>query len=70
MTKENWGSTWTEEKLVTFQKYVETYLKVVHGAREKYSGWPKEIIYFDGFAGSGSCASVSDESPYFFQSEH
>ncbi|GIV30468.1 MAG: hypothetical protein KatS3mg028_1534 [Bacteroidia bacterium] len=52
--KENWGGSWTEEKLEAFEKYVEAYLTIMHSTREKYNGWPKEIIYFDGFAGSGS----------------
>ncbi|MCX7998186.1 MAG: three-Cys-motif partner protein TcmP [Leptospiraceae bacterium] len=70
MTKENWGGTWTEEKLVTFQKYVAAYLKVVHGARKKYEGWPRKIIYFDGFAGSGSRVLASEENDFFFQRQN
>jgi len=54
--KENWGGTWTEEKLDIFQKYVKAYLTIMHNQRQKpeYHGWPRKIIYFDGFAGSGS----------------
>jgi three-Cys-motif partner protein len=52
--KENWGGTWTEEKLNIFQKYVVAYLTIMHNQRPKFKGWPKRIIYFDGFAGSGS----------------
>jgi three-Cys-motif partner protein len=50
----NWGGPWTEEKLKAFEKYVEAYLTIMYSTREKLNGWPKEIIYFDGFAGSGS----------------
>ncbi|MCX7909183.1 MAG: three-Cys-motif partner protein TcmP [Ignavibacteria bacterium] len=47
------GGPWTEEKLDAFQKYVDAYLKIMHSTRAKHNGWPYEIIYFDGFAGSG-----------------
>jgi three-Cys-motif partner protein len=50
----SWGGDWTEEKLDTFEKYVNAYLKIVHKQKEKPNSWLKKIIYFDGFAGSGS----------------
>ena len=46
-----WGGQWTEEKLDTFAKYVNAYLKIMNSHRDKYN-WT--LIYFDGFAGSGS----------------
>lgn len=46
------SSSWTEKKLDAFEKYVSAYLKIMH-AQKKKSGWPRKIIYFDGFAGSG-----------------
>lgn len=46
-----WGGQWTEEKLDTFAKYVNAYLKIMNNHRDKYN-WT--LIYFDGFAGSGS----------------
>lgn len=52
--KNKWGGSWTEEKLDAFEKYVNAYLTIMHSTRKKCNGWPKEIIYFDGFAGSGS----------------
>ena len=46
-----WGGQWTEEKLDAFEKYVNAYLKIMNAFRDKYN-W--KLIYFDGFAGSGS----------------
>ena len=46
-----WGGRWTEEKLVAFEKYVNAYLTIMNSFREK-NNW--KLIYFDGFAGSGS----------------
>ncbi len=48
-----WGGAWTEEKLNSFEKYVKAYLTIMNKYREQY-GW--KLIYFDGFAGSGSRA--------------
>lgn len=47
----SWGGTWTEQKLDAFEKYVKAYLTIMNANRDKY-GW--KLIYFDGFAGSGS----------------
>ncbi|MEM5777817.1 MAG: three-Cys-motif partner protein TcmP [Candidatus Aenigmatarchaeota archaeon] len=52
-TKQNWGGKWTEEKLDTFEKYVDAYLTIMNAQKRKYKGWPT-TIYFDGFAGSGN----------------
>ena len=49
----SWGGDWTEAKLNAFEKYVNAYLKIMHAQRSKYNSWPENIIYFDGFAGSG-----------------
>ena len=46
-----WGGQWTEEKLDAFEKYVNAYLIIMNSFREK-NKW--KLIYFDGFAGSGS----------------
>ena len=46
-----WGGRWTEEKLDAFEKYVNAYLTIMNSYREKCN-W--KLIYFDGFAGSGS----------------
>lgn len=46
-----WGGTWTEEKLDALEKYVNAYLTIMNVQRSKF-GW--KLIYFDGFAGSGS----------------
>ena len=46
-----WGGQWTEEKLDAFEKYVNVYLTIMNVFRDKYN-W--KLIYFDGFAGSGS----------------
>lgn len=46
-----WGGAWTEEKLNAFEKYVNAYLTIMNKYRGQYN-W--KLIYFDGFAGSGS----------------
>ena len=46
-----WGGRWTEEKLDAFEKYVNAYLTIMNSYREKCN---RKLIYFDGFAGSGS----------------
>lgn len=48
---QTWGGNWTEEKLNAFSKYVNAYLTIMNKYRDKYN-W--KIIYFDGFAGSGT----------------
>ena len=50
-TQKSWGGQWTEDKLDCFQKYVKAYLTIMNAYREKFR-W--ELVYFDGFAGSGS----------------
>ena len=47
----SWGGAWTEEKLDAFEKYVNAYLTIMNKYRDQYQ-W--KLIYFDGFAGSGS----------------
>ena len=47
----SWGGQWTEEKLDAFEKYVNAYLTIMNAFRDKHN-W--KLIYFDGFAGSGS----------------
>lgn len=47
----SWGGQWTEEKLDAFEKYVNAYLTIMNVYRDKFN-W--KLIYFDGFAGSGS----------------
>lgn len=46
-----WGGQWTEEKLDAFEKYVDAYLTIMNASRDKCN---RKLIYFDGFAGSGS----------------
>ena len=46
-----WGGAWTEQKLNTFEAYVKAYLTIMNKLRDKYK-W--RLIYFDGFAGSGT----------------
>ena len=47
----SWGGPWTEDKLDAFEKYVKAYLTIMNKHRDRYN-W--KLIYFDGFAGSGS----------------
>lgn len=54
---QHWGGDWTEEKLVAFSKYVTAYLTIMNKYRDKYN-W--RLIYFDGFAGSGSSEHAPD----------
>lgn len=46
-----WGGSWTEQKLDCFESYVKAYLTIMNVYRDKFN-W--RLIYFDGFAGSGS----------------
>lgn len=46
-----WGGSWTERKLLAFEKYVKAYLTIFNKYRDKYN-W--KLVYFDGFAGSGT----------------
>ena len=58
MVKKNtWGGKWTEEKLDAFEKYVKAYLTIMNKYRDVY-GW--RLLYFDGFAGSGSRTRVEE----------
>lgn len=62
----SWGGTWTEEKLAAFSKYVQAYLTIMNKYRDQY-GW--KLIYFDGFAGSGSRGEkddIANEEPSLF----
>lgn len=54
-----WGGQWTEEKLDTFAKYVNAYLTIMNKYRDQYD-W--KLIYFDGFAGSGSRSETNNQS--------
>lgn len=54
-----WGGQWTEEKLEAFEKYVNAYLTIMNSFREK-NKW--KLIYFDGFAGSGSRNEAKKEA--------
>lgn len=55
----SWGGQWTEEKLDAFEKYVNAYLTIMNSYREK-KHW--KLIYFDGFAGSGSRNDTKEET--------
>ena len=57
-SQENWGGTWTEEKLDAFEKYVKAYLTIMKNNATKY-GW--NLFYFDAFAGSGSRETIVEE---------
>ena len=57
--KQSWGGPWTEQKLDTFEKYVKAYLAIMNNNRDRY-GW--KLMYFDGFAGSGSRTSEDENN--------
>jgi len=61
-SKDGWGGTWTEEKLVDFEKYVSAYLKIMNKYRDIHH-W--KLIYMDAFAGSGMRESKKT-SPVLF----
>ena len=46
--KQQFGGFWTEKKLQIVRKYMETYTKAL-----KKQAWINELVYIDGFAGSG-----------------
>lgn len=54
-----WGGSWTEQKLNAFAKYVAAYLNIMNKYRDRYR-W--KLIYFDGFAGSGTRGESSNSS--------
>lgn len=56
--KKTWGGKWTVEKLDAFEKYVRAYLTIMNKHRDAY-GW--KLLYFDGFAGSGSRNQEEEE---------
>lgn len=49
--KYTWGGSWTDDKLNAFEKYVNAYLTIMNKYRDD-NEW--RLIYFDGFAGSGT----------------
>lgn len=58
----NWGGSWTEQKLDIFEKYVKAYLTIMNAHRNEY-GWT--LIYFDGFAGSGTREESEQDDELF-----
>jgi len=56
----SWGGSWTEQKLDAFEKYVNAYLTIMNANRDKYD-W--KLVYFDGFAGSGSREEEKQKQP-------
>lgn len=54
----SWGGQWTDEKLDAFEKYVNAYLTIMNAFRDQ-NKW--KLIYFDGFAGSGSRNEKKEE---------
>lgn len=55
----SWGGLWTEDKLDAFENYVKAYLRIMNSYRDKYC-W--KLLYFDGFAGSGSRTISADNT--------
>ncbi|MCU0393284.1 MAG: three-Cys-motif partner protein TcmP [Thermoflexibacter sp.] len=56
------GDTWTQEKIEVFMKYVPAYLKIMHAQITKHDyakNW--KLMYFDGFAGSGGILQGSEQ---------
>ena len=68
----SWGGSWTEQKLDTFESYVRAYLTIMNAYRDKFH-W--KLVYFDGFAGSGTRRSDDAEKEVrklrtFFGEQH
>lgn len=49
------GGNWTKEKIEIFMDYLPAYLKIMHNQiTKKHYAKDWKLLYFDGFAGSGS----------------
>jgi three-Cys-motif partner protein len=53
------GGTWTQDKIDILVKYARAYLIIMNKMREKYPQW--QLLYFDGFAGSGLIGGKKDD---------
>lgn len=64
MGNENWGGSWTQEKLTILENYLNAYMTIMKGnKRARYF----KTIYIDAFAGTGKL--YQDESPDMFEEE-
>ena len=52
------GGQWTRDKIEIFMKYVPAYLTIMNKYAPKFN-W--ELLYFDGFAGSGAILSENED---------
>lgn len=55
----NFGGNWTEAKIEILVEYAKAYLTIMDNFADKF-GW--ELLYFDGFAGSGFIKKGNDEN--------
>lgn len=55
----NFGGDWTESKIEILVEYAQAYLSIMNIYADKYN-W--KLLYFDGFAGSGSIQKGNDEN--------
>lgn len=55
----NFGGDWTESKIEILVEYAQAYLSIMNIYAEKYD-W--QLLYFDGFAGSGFIKKGNDEN--------
>lgn len=53
------GGDWTENKIEILVEYAKAYLTIMNGFAKTY-GW--ELLYFDGFAGSGFITKGNEEN--------
>lgn len=53
------GGSWTRDKIDILVKYASAYLTIMNKMREKYPQW--RLLYFDGFAGSGLIGGNNDD---------
>jgi hypothetical protein len=59
------GGVWTQEKIEIFMKYVPAYLTIMNAQmRDKLYAKNWKLIYFDGFAGSGTIQTEDSKSSF------
>lgn len=64
------GGIWTQEKIDIFMKYVPAYLTIMNAQmRDKQYAKDWKLIYFDGFAGSGTIQTENLEENLFTESD-
>ena len=58
----NFGGDWTESKIEILVEYAKAYLTIMNIYAHRYD-W--KLLYFDGFAGSGSIKKGNEQDEFF-----